>query len=117
MMTKRHVLAGLATSAVGYGLSTMGSSAADMAWLKAELARIETRSAGRLGVAVFDTGSQMRVDHRADERFPICSTFKLLAVAAVLKRVEENKERLDRRIRFEAGEIVVNSAVTKSRRG
>ena len=34
----------------------------------------------------------------ADDRFPMCSTFKLLAAAAVLKRVDEGKEKLDRRI-------------------
>jgi beta-lactamase class A len=47
----------------------------------------------------------------------MCSTFKLLAAAAVLARVDAGRERLDRRIRFEASDIVVNSAVTKDRVG
>jgi beta-lactamase class A len=71
--------------------------------LAEDLARIEARSGGRLGVAVLDT----RAGHRADERFPLCSTFKLLAAAAVLARVDAGAERLDRRIQFAAGDLVV----------
>jgi beta-lactamase class A len=83
----------------------------------ADLARIEGESGGRLGVAVLDTLTQAKAAHRADERFPMCSTFKLLAAGAVLARVDAGRERLDRRIRFEAREIVVNSAITKDRAG
>src|SRR4029079_11579520 len=58
-----------------------------------------------------------RIGHRADERFPMCSTFKLVAAAAILARVDAERERLDRRIRFEAGDVVVNSPITKDRHG
>jgi beta-lactamase class A len=47
----------------------------------------------------------------------MCSTFKLLAAAAILSRVDAQEERLDRRIRFEASDVVVNSPVTKDRTG
>jgi beta-lactamase class A len=85
--------------------------------LAADLARIEGESGGRLGVAVLDTLTQEKVAHRGDERFPMCSTFKLLAASAVLARVDASREKLDRRIRFEARDIVVNSAITKDRAG
>jgi beta-lactamase class A len=85
--------------------------------LASDLARIEQDSGGRLGVAVLDTLSGNRTGHRIDERFPMCSTFKLLAAAAVLARVDAGKEQLDRRIRFEARDIVVNSPMTKERAG
>jgi len=85
--------------------------------LAAELTRVEAASGGRLGVAVLDTLSGMRTGHRADERFPMCSTFKLLAAAAVLRWVDAGDERLDRRIAFEAADIVVNSPITKDRVG
>ena len=49
-------------------------------------------------MCILDTGSGLRAGHRADERFPMCSTFKFLAAAAVLSRVDQGKERLDRRI-------------------
>jgi beta-lactamase class A len=82
-----------------------------------KLSQLEAASGGRLGVAVLDTGSGARSNHRGDERFPLCSTFKLLASAAVLKRVEQGREHLDRRVTFLASDIVVNSPMTKDRVG
>lgn len=54
---------------------------------------IEKRAGGRLGVSVFDTQTGRRIRHRADERFPMCSTFKLLLVAAILNRIENGLEQ------------------------
>ncbi len=85
--------------------------------LARDLSRVEAESGGRLGVAVLDTLTGARSGHRADERFPMCSTFKLLAAAAILARVDAGRERLDRRIRFEASDVVVNSLITKDRVG
>jgi beta-lactamase class A len=83
--------------------------------LAAEFARIETASGGRLGVAVLDTGSGAGAGHRPDERFAMCSTFKLLAAAGVLARVDAGQEQLDRRIRYDATQLVVYSPVTEKR--
>src|SRR3954449_4922292 len=57
---------------------------------------MEQRTGARIGVATLDTGSGKRVDYRSEERFPMCSTFKFLAAAAVLKRVDGGQEKLDR---------------------
>jgi Beta-lactamase len=57
-----------------------------------ELARIEQESGGRLGVAVRDSATGAQAGHRADERFPLCNTFKLLAAAALLSRVDAGDE-------------------------
>jgi beta-lactamase class A len=85
--------------------------------LAAELAKIEAENGGRLGVAALDMQSGARCGHRADERFPMCSTFKLLASGAILARVDAGKERLDRRIQFQASDLVANSPITKDRAG
>src|SRR5262245_33698439 len=61
---------------------------------------IEKRTGAKIGVAAVDTGSGKRLDYRSEERFPMCSTFKFLAAAAVLKRVDERKEKLDRFISY-----------------
>jgi beta-lactamase class A len=82
--------------------------------LNDEFARIERESGGRLGVAMLDTHTNARAGHRTDERFPMCSTFKLLACGAVLKRVERKEERLDRRIPVEAADIVPESSHIKA---
>src|SRR5438876_1090244 len=52
---------------------------------------IEEQTGARIGVAALDTGSGKRLDYRSEERFPMCSTFKFLAAAAVLKRVDGDK--------------------------
>ena len=64
-----------------------------------------------------DTGSGNLIVHRGDERFPMCSTFKLLASAAVLKRVDQGQEKLDRRVVFSAKDIVANSPTTEKHVG
>ncbi|MCB4822362.1 class A beta-lactamase [Roseicella aerolata] len=87
------------------------------AGLAPEVARIEAESGGRLGLAVLDTGSGARFGHRAAERFPMCSTFKLLAAGAVLARVDAGQERLDRRLRFGREDLVTYSPVTGPRAG
>lgn len=52
------------------------------------LAELEQRSGGRLGAAVIDTAQGEISGWRMDERFPLCSTSKAMAVAALLKRSE-----------------------------
>ena len=119
MITRRGFAKAAGAGVLGCGLGrAMARAAPGLApGLAAELSRVEAESGGRLGVAVLDTLTGMGAGHRADERFPMCSTFKLLAAAAVLKRVDAGDERLDRRIAFEAGDIVVNSPITKERVG
>jgi beta-lactamase class A len=79
----------------------------------ARIAAIETRIGGRIGVAALDTGNDKHLDYRAEERFPMCSTFKFLAAAAVLKRVDEKKERLERFVPYNAKDILEYAPVTK----
>ncbi len=76
-------------------------------------------SDGRLGVAVLDTRAGVGgfIGYHAEDRFPLCSTFKLLAAAAMLKRVDDGKEQLDRRVKFAASDLVTYSPVTKEHVG
>src|SRR5579883_2890207 len=117
MLTRRQAAAGLAAAAFGRALARPEPARAFAASLSDELAAIEARSGGRLGVSVLDTASLARVDHRADERFPLCSTFKILAVAAVLKRADAGREHLDRRIVIRRADLVAYSPVVKDRIG
>ncbi|MEW6256291.1 MAG: class A beta-lactamase [Pseudomonadota bacterium] len=80
-------------------------------------AAIEGRTGGRLGVAILDASGATRALHRAEERFPMCSTFKLLLAACVLKRVDEGRERLDRRIAYSKSDLVTYSPVTAPQAG
>jgi beta-lactamase class A len=63
---------------------------------------------------VVDTGTDRRLEHRADERFPMCSTFKLMAAAAALKRVDDGAERLDRRIAYGPSDLLDYAPIAKT---
>jgi beta-lactamase class A len=80
-------------------------------------ARLEARATNvRIGVSAIDvsTNPNRRVDYRSDERFIMCSTFKVLAVAAVLKRVDENKEKLDRFVTYGEAQLLSYAPVTRA---
>jgi beta-lactamase class A len=74
------------------------------------LAALERRAGGRLGVAALDTQSGALAGHRAQERFGLASTFKLLLAAAVLQHPDA-----ERRISFTKADLVPNSPVVQGR--
>jgi beta-lactamase class A len=81
------------------------------------ITQLESKSGGRLGVCVLDTKTGRRIDHRGDERFPMCSTFKVLASAAILKSAGPKLDLLEQRIRFAQSDIVEYSPVTSKHVG
>lgn len=81
------------------------------------LRELERRNGGRLGVAMLDTAGGRRVAYRGDERFPMCSTFKFLAAALMLARVDRGEEKLDRRIVFAESDLVPYSPATREHVG
>lgn len=85
----------------------------DLQSLTRELQAIEQRVKGRLGVAILDTASGVQAGWRQNERFPMCSTFKMLLAGAVLARVDQGKERLDRAITYTRQDLVTYSPVTE----
>lgn len=79
----------------------------------ARLARLERHFGARLGVYARDTGSGDVVAFRADERFPMCSVFKVLAAAAILRR--DGPAGLGRHITYSRAELVPPSPITTAR--
>jgi beta-lactamase class A len=77
-----------------------------------DLAAIEGRVGGRIGVAA-GPADRLLIRHRAEERFPLCSTFKALAVAAVLARVDAGSETLDRIVPYGADALLSYAPVTR----
>ncbi|MFE9608248.1 class A beta-lactamase [Streptomyces sp. NPDC006012] len=65
-----------------------------------QLADLERNHAARLGVFARNTATGRTVLYRADERFPMCSTAKTPAVAAVLRDLDRDGEFLAKRIRY-----------------
>jgi len=74
----------------------------------------EQRTGARIGVAAVDTASGKRLAYRSEERFPMCSTFKFLAAAAVLKRVDGGQQELDRFVSYDAKDILEYAPITKA---
>jgi beta-lactamase class A len=102
---------------VALTFGTLGSYGASAASPSAQsvppLAAIEARVGGRLGVVAHDTGSGRRLAFRADERFAMCSTFKLLLAAAILRRVDAGGESLDRRVTYGPADLLEYAPVTR----
>ncbi|WP_139784618.1 class A beta-lactamase [Roseovarius sp. A-2] len=76
---------------------------------------VEARIGGRIGYAMADLASGQSWGHRANERFPMSSTFKALLCGVILMRVDAGEERLDRRIAFGRDDLVTYSPVTEAR--
>jgi beta-lactamase class A len=64
------------------------------------LARKEHQTGGRIGLYARNVSTGRTMSWRADERFVMCSTFKMTLVACVLSRVDHGEEQLSRFIRY-----------------
>jgi beta-lactamase class A len=78
------------------------------------LAALEKESGARIGVAALDTGSGKTLRHRADERFVMCSSFKLSLVALVLSRADAGREKLARVLHYPPPVLGVSPATTRN---
>ena len=90
-----------------------GNTWADTNALQDALRDIEATARGRLGVHILDTATGREHGWRADERFLMLSSFKLLASALVLNRADRGEESLERRIRYRRQDLVSWSPVTE----
>ena len=66
---------------------------------------------------MLDGGTGRMLAYRGEERFPLCSTFKALAAARVLARVDRGEERLDRRLHYATDYLVTYSPATGPQAG
>jgi len=78
---------------------------------------LEQKEGGRIGVAAINMANGERLEYRSSERFALCSTFKLPLVAAVLSRIDEGKEKLNRLITFSQIDILEYAPITKEHLG
>ena len=118
MFTRRRFLAALSSAALGTGIAPRharaeGTRPALQARILARLQALEAEARGRLGVHILDTADGASYGYRADERFQTLSSFKFLASALVLHRVDRGLESLDRRIPITPADIIPWSPVTE----
>lgn len=85
--------------------------------LPAAFAALERANGGRLGIAVRDIATGEGTGYRADERFPMCSTFKFLLASAILQRVDRHRETLNAIISIPPKPLLFNSPLTEPHAG
>lgn len=116
-MHRRTILKGASVGAAAFLPAPVLSRSGSTEATAARLAELERTHGGRLGVAVLDTGTGRHAAYRGDERFLMCSTIKVLAVAAVLARVDQRNEQLDRRIVVGKADLLSYAPVTRQHIG
>lgn len=76
---------------------------------RAPFADLEVSAGGQLGVAVL-IGDRL-IGHRLDERFAMCSTFKMPLVGVVLQKVDRGELSLDQNVPITPDDLVFYSPV------
>lgn len=77
-----------------------------------DLKALESRAGGRLGVCILDCASGRLTGNRLDERFAMCSTFKLPLAAVVLREADAGRLRLTDTLTFSEKDLVSHAPVT-----
>lgn len=90
-----------------------GFSAQSHAHIHEQLANLELSAKGRLGVYAINTANHEVVAYHSNERFPMCSTHKVMAVAAMLKASEASPNLLKTVLHYDSSDLVVWSPVTE----
>ncbi|MEU1308913.1 class A beta-lactamase [Streptomyces cinnamoneus] len=108
-MSRRGLL--LATAAVPLAAVLPGTAqAASTPGPRQRLRALESRFSTRIGVAAHDTGTGRFLGYRAGERFALCSTFKAVAAAGILRQArEKDPGLLDQVVRYSADYVALSS--------
>ena len=109
ILSRRALLGGAATAAAVATTVAAGGSLAYAAD-SPSIAALEQKHQRHLGVWAKNVRTGRVVEHRADERFPMLSTFKTLLVAAILRDLPART--LQQRLTWDTSDVVANSPVT-----
>ena len=82
--------------------------------LQAFLKQEETRLPGKIGMSIVNANGQPIFGYRQSERFPLTSTFKVLACAALLDRLHKTAGSLNETVTIKPDELLSYSPITKN---
>ena len=116
-ISRRQAIAGALLAIPAVSAMAGMAGAASGGTQQEQLAELEARHKGRIGVAIHNLATNARLGHRADERFLMCSTFKALLAGHILARVDRKEEALDRRIVVKKSDLVDWAPVVEKRVG
>jgi beta-lactamase class A len=95
---------------IGTSWATQGDATVST---QAQFAKLEQALTGRLGVFALNTANGNQLSYHADEYFPMCSTFKVILAAAILKRSTQIDGLMQQRIKYQQSDLVTYSPITK----
>ncbi|MFC5422031.1 class A beta-lactamase [Bosea eneae] len=112
MIRRRELLIGSLMTAPMFGnMSALAQGREEE--VREALFALDRKHGGRLGVAILDSGNGRIVAHRGEERFAMCSTFKFVAAAFALARVDRGEEEMERRVSYSKADLITYSPVTE----
>lgn len=117
MVTRRALLAAGAAALATGRLRAQGTAEARTAAAEQALAGLERRAGGRLGAAILDTATGRIAGHRLDERFGMCSTFKLALAAMILREADQGRLNLATEVPITKADLVAYAPVTEKHVG
>lgn len=86
----------------------------DAASKTGELIALERKTGARIGLKAVNTGTAWTMEYRADERFAMCSTHKVLVAAAILSLVDRSTLTLDQRVEYGAADLLEYAPAAKA---
>jgi beta-lactamase class A len=92
-----------------------GPAGAEPVTRRFDASRLQSLETGqaRLGVCFLDTATGETAGHRMEERFAMCSTFKLALVAACLRDADRGRLDLDRVLTYSEADLLPWAPVTR----
>lgn len=110
--SRRSLLLAAATLPLAFAVRAHAADNGGTHPAAAQFAKLESTYGGRLGVCALDTANGAQTRYRADERFPFCSTFKVILAGAILTQNTQNAGLLEQRIRYTQKDMVNYSPVS-----
>lgn len=80
--------------------SQVEAKSSDSSCFYQQMSKLESTVGGRIGIAVYNTRNKETLSYRGNERFPFCSTGKVMTVAAILKASEKESDLLTKIIKY-----------------
>jgi beta-lactamase class A len=100
------------------GLPLLAAAAPDrFAPLRRAITAVERSAGGPIGISLLDTHTGERFGHRANDRFPLCSTFKLLLAARLLHGADKGQWAMTERLPVTKADMLFNAPFTEKRIG
>jgi len=113
---RRKLLAGVALAPALFALPAF-AAAGDSDAALVQLKQLEAKNKGRIGLVLLDDKGSTLLQYRAAERFPMCSTFKMMLTACILQHSASDPALLSRHIDFDKRALVQHSPIVEKHLG